>query len=174
MGLGWDAAKKHGLWRLLRGGGVDLDASCILFDDLPRQVDAVWFQHLQSQDGSVRHMGDNLTGAGNGDDERIIVDLACVPQHVTSLVFLVTSFSGEPLNRVANAFCHLVDSRTGSEVARYDLSNLKGRHTATVMARVYRHSGEWQMQAIGEPAYDRTFYDLVPVVRAVLHSATFR
>ena len=84
MGLGWDAAKgKVGMLGGLFGGGgggsVDLDASCLMFDDGGRLIDTVWFRQLRSKDGSIQHTGDNLTGEGEGDDEQIIVDLTAVP-----------------------------------------------------------------------------------------------
>lgn len=169
MGLGWDAVKKGGFLGFLGGGGnIDLDASCILFDDSRRAIDAVWFRQLSSKDGSIRHTGDNLTGDGEGDDEQIIVDLSRIPGQVSSMVFVVTSFSGQTFTEVANAFCRLVDQRTGREIARYNLSGFQGRHTAMVMAKVYRHSGEWKMHAIGEPANGRTYQDVLPAALAVV------
>jgi tellurium resistance protein TerZ len=81
MGLGWDVAQKKGFLGKLSGpGSVDLDASCVLFDEANNQVDAVWFQQLRSKDGSVQHTGDNLTGAGDGDDEQINVDYRRCPR----------------------------------------------------------------------------------------------
>ena len=163
MGLGWDVAKSRGFFGF--GGGksesVDLDASCVLFDDANRPVDVVWFRQLKSHDGSILHTGDNRTGAGEGDDEQIIVDLRAVPANVKSLVFTVNSFTGQDFARVQNAFCRLFDTNSGKEIARYDLS-VQGSHTAQVMAKVYRHNGEWKMHAIGENASGRTFDELMP------------
>jgi tellurium resistance protein TerZ len=79
MGLGWDAVKKKGLFGRLQEQSIDLDASALLFDAQGRLLDQVWFRQLQSRDGSVRHTGDNLTGAGDGDDESILVELPAVP-----------------------------------------------------------------------------------------------
>ena len=163
MGLGWDVAKSRGFFGF--GGGkseaVDLDASCVLFDDANRPVDVVWFRQLKSRDGSIQHTGDNRTGAGEGDDEQIIVDLRAVPANVKSLVFTVNSFTGQDFSSVQNAFCRLFDTNSGKEIARYDLS-VQGSHTAQVMAKLYRHNGEWKMHAIGENASGRTFDELMP------------
>lgn len=157
MGLGWDAKKSGGggfLGGLFGGGGggdIDLDASCVLFDEKGEMVDTVWFRQLRSKDGSITHTGDNRTGAGEGDDEQIIVDLSAVPQTVKTLVFTVNSFTGQTFSQVDNAFCRIVDRKTNKEVAKYNLS-VQGDHTAQVMAKLYRENGAWQMQAIGENA----------------------
>ena len=168
MGLGWDVAKPGGLRGLFGGGdSIDLDASCVMFDEAGRPVDTVYYAQLHSRDGSVIHTGDNLTGAGEGDDEQIIVDLSRVPEDVKTLVFVVNSFTGQTFDRVENAFCRLVDEPTGTEIARFALSG-RGSHTAQVMAKVYRHEGEWKMHAIGENASGRTFRDLMPAITANL------
>lgn len=166
MGLGWDAGGggKKGLFGFGGGQQIDLDASCVLFDETGAAVDTVWFRQLRSKDGSVTHTGDNLTGEGEGDDEQIIVDLAQVPGSVKSLVFVVNSFTGQNFSQVENAFCRLLDRSNGKEIARYDLS-CQGNHTGQVMAKIYRHNNEWKMHAIGENASGRTFNDLIPVIR---------
>ncbi|SHH26135.1 TerD family protein [Massilia sp. CF038] len=161
MGLGWDAVKSKGLFGF--GGKtetIDLDASCVMFDDANKPVDIVWFRQLKSRDGSIVHTGDNRTGAGDGDDEQIIVDLANVPANVKSLVFTVNSFTGQSFAQVQNAFCRIVNTSNNKEVAKYDLS-VQGAHTAQIMAKLYRHNGEWKMHAIGENGNGRTFDDLM-------------
>ncbi len=169
MGLGWDVAKPRGLRGLFGGGGgsIDLDASCVMFDEAGRAVDTIYYAQLYSKDGSIVHTGDNLTGAGEGDDEQIIVDLSRVPESVKTLMFVVNSFTGQDFGQVENAFCRLSDEATGREIARYDLSS-RGNHTAQVMAKVYRHGGEWKMHAIGENASGQTFRDLMPTMTANL------
>ena len=164
MGLGWDAIKSKGLFGF--GGKtetIDLDASCVLFDEANNQVDTVWFRQLKSKDGSIVHTGDNRTGAGDGDDEQIIVDLSKVPANVKSLVFTVNSFTGQNFSTVQNAFCRIFDTNSNKEIARYDLS-VQGSHTAQIMAKLYRHNGEWKMHAIGENGSGRTFDDLMPLI----------
>lgn len=164
MGLGWDAMAKKGLFGF--GGGaqeIDLDASCLLFDENRNQLDSVWFRQLRSRDGSIQHTGDNRTGDGDGDDEQIIVNLSSVPANVKSLIFTVNSFTGQNFSQVKNAYCRLVDKTTGKEIARYDLS-VQGTHSAQIMAKVYRHNGEWKMHAIGENGTGQTFKDLMPQI----------
>ncbi|MGJ0515558.1 MAG: TerD family protein [Methylomicrobium sp.] len=172
MGLGWDAKKSGGglLKGMFGGGGggsIDLDASCVLFDEQKKIVDTVWFRQLKSKDGSIVHTGDNRTGAGDGDDEQIIVDLNKVPANVKSLVFTVNSFTNQTFDQVENAYCRLVDSSTNKEIARYTLSS-QGSHTAQIMAKVYRHEGEWKMHAIGENGHGRTIDSLMPQITANL------
>ena len=162
MGLGWDPVKKKGLFGF--GGGqveVDLDASCVLFGEQNQVLDTVWFRQLKSQDGSITHTGDNRSGAGDGDDEQIVVELARVPAGVKCLVFVENSFTGQSFSQIDNATCRLLDGRNQNEVARYNLS-CQGTHTAQIMAKVYRNGAEWKMHAIGENCSGRTFQDLIP------------
>ncbi|GAA4987886.1 TerD family protein [Kitasatospora paranensis] len=162
MGLGWQAAPRKGFLAKLMAREIDLDASAVLFAGR-KPVDVVYFQHLNSSDGSVRHSGDNLTGgAGQGaDDESITVHLGKVPAQVDQIVFTVNSFTGQTFQDVENAFCRLVDESTGQELARYTLTG-GGRHTAQIMAKMTRAGSGWQMTAIGAPTNGRTFQDLIP------------
>jgi tellurium resistance protein TerZ len=168
MGLGWDAIKSGGIFGFgARTQAVDLDASCVMFDDAGRPSDVIWFRQLKSRDGSILHTGDNRTGAGDGDDEQINVDLNAVPANVKSLVFTVNSFTGQTFAQVQNAYCRLLDASSGKEVARFNLS-VQGEHSAQIMAKVYRHNGEWKMHAIGENGNGRTFDDLLPQIEVHL------
>lgn len=164
MGLGWDAVKKRGLFGGMKTQTIDLDASAVLFDASDSLVDQVWFRQLRSRDGSVLHTGDNLTGAGEGDDESIVVDLTALPGSVTNLVFVVNSFTGQSFAQIENAFCRLVDITTDAELARFDLSG-SGSHTAQIMAKVTRDVHSWTMTAIGAIGNGRTFADLLPAMR---------
>jgi stress response protein SCP2 len=143
MGLGWDPAQ--------RGRSIDLDASCILFDERGKDVDKVWFMSKKGARGAVRHSGDNLTGQGHGDDETIAVDLAGLPPNVVTLIFTVNSFQGQPFTEVRNAYCRLYDDISGQELVRFELSESKPS-TGLVMCRVQRDRGAltWSMTAIGE------------------------
>lgn len=163
MGLGWQAAPRRGLFGR-RARAIDLDASAVLFAGT-RPVDVVFFKHLISDDGSVRHSGDNLVGgAGKGeDDETVLVDLQQVPAGIDRIVFTVNSFTGQTFAEVENAFCRLLDAANGQELARYTLTG-GGEYTAQIMAKVQREGSGWQMTAIGEPADGRTFQDLMPSI----------
>ncbi|MDP2310789.1 MAG: TerD family protein [Pseudomonadota bacterium] len=165
MGLGWDAKKTGGFFGFFQQDqAIDLDATCVLFDARGEVVDTVWFKQLQSKDGSIVHTGDNRTGAGDGDDEQINVDLSRIPSGVQNLVFVVNSFTGQSFDQIQNAFCRLVDSTTDKEIARFELSG-GGTHTAQVMVRLYRDGGAWQMHAIGEKTSGRTYQELLPAIK---------
>jgi len=168
MGLGWDVAKSKGFFGF--GGGseeIDLDASCLMFDEQNQPLDAIWFAQLTSKDGSIRHSGDNRTGAGDGDDETVTVDLSRVPANAKTLMFTVNSFRGQSFEKVQNAYCRLINAQNNQEVAKFNLS-CQGAHTALIVAKLYRHNGEWKMHAIGETATGRTFHDLMPQMTAQL------
>ncbi|WP_378735024.1 TerD family protein [Nocardia brasiliensis] len=147
MGLGWDPVKNRGMFGN-RTVDVDLDASVVMFADT-NPVDVAYYGQLTSKDGSIRHQGDNLTGEGEGDDEVILVDLTRIPAHVSTLVFIVTSYKGHTFEQVQNAFCRLVDGTNNAELARYTLAGGMP-FTALAMAKVFRMGNDWKMQALGE------------------------
>lgn len=168
MGLGWDAKKTKGFFGMgSKEQEIDLDASCVLFDEAKTPLDSVYFGQLASRDGSIQHTGDNRTGAGDGDDEQIIVDLSRVPSNVKSIVFLVNSFTGQNFSEIENAYCRVVNGANNQELARYNLS-CTGNHTAMLMAKVYLHNGEWKMHAIGDNASGKTFDHMMPAMIASL------
>jgi tellurium resistance protein TerZ len=168
MGLGWDAKKTKGFFGMgSKDQEIDLDASCVLFDEAKQPLDAIFFGQLASKDGSVKHTGDNRTGAGDGDDEQIIVDLSRVPSNVKSIMFLVNSFTGQNFSQIENAYCRVVNGANNQELAKYDLS-CTGSHTAMIMAKVYLHSGEWKMHAIGENTSGKTFQDMMSAMQAAI------
>ncbi len=141
MGLGWDPAAG--------GRSIDLDASAILVGSDGRKADAVWFMSKQALGGRVQHSGDNLTGHGAGDDETITVDLEGLPGSVAAIVFVVNSFKGQKFTDVAGAYCRLVDTASGAELVRFDLSDSAPR-TGVVMSVLHRAGDTWEMTAIGE------------------------
>ena len=169
MGLGWDVRKPKGLARMFGGGEteIDLDASCLMFDAGGRLLDTVWFGQLKSRGGAIVHTGDNLTGAGDGDDEQIRVDLTALPADAATLVFTVSSFRGDTFDRIDNAYCRLIDAVSGAEMARYALSG-GGSHTGQIMAKLTRRGGGWEMRALGQAAGGRTVQDLVPAASVLL------
>lgn len=165
MGLGWDPIKKRSMFGS-REVEIDLDASAILFADSD-PVDIAFYNQLTTKDGSVVHTGDNRTGEGEGDDETLMVDLTRVPAHVTSIMFVVTSYEGQTFEQVQNAFCRLVDHTTGVELARYTLTGGMA-FTGMTMAKVYREGGTWKLQAIGEGMASRTPTETVPHLKRFL------
>ncbi|PXX58083.1 stress response protein SCP2 [Nocardia tenerifensis] len=148
MGLGWDPVKRRGGFFGSRTLEIDLDAWVAMFADT-NLVDIAYYGQLSSKDGSIRHQGDNLTGEGEGDDEVILVDLTRIPAHVTTLLFVVTSYQGHTFEQIANAFCRLVDATTDAELARYSLTGGMP-FTAITMAKVYRAGTDWKLQALGD------------------------
>jgi tellurium resistance protein TerZ len=109
-GLGWDAKKTKGFFGMgSKEQDIDLNASCVLFDEAKPLLEAIFFGQLNSRDGSIVHTGDNRTGAGDGDDEQIIVDLSRVPSNVKSIIFIVNSFTGQIFSEIENAFCRVVN-----------------------------------------------------------------
>ncbi|AGA92348.1 putative stress response protein, TerZ- and CABP1 [Thioflavicoccus mobilis 8321] len=150
VGLGWDP-------RVTDGSDFDLDASAFLLGEsgkVSSDQDFVFYNNLESPDGSVRHTGDNLTGAGEGDDEVIMVDLPAVPASVQKIAFTVTIHDAQArrqnFGQVANAFIRLVDADKGTEVVRFDLGEDYSTETAMVFAELYRHGGEWRFNAVGQ------------------------
>ncbi len=150
IGLGWDTNKYDG------GFDFDLDASAFLCGDNGRvfdDKDFIFYGNLKHASGSVEHTGDNTTGAGEGDDEVIKVDLALVPANVSRIAFTVTIYESDKRNQnfgqVSNAYIHIIDQVTGTEVIRYDLGEDFSVETAVVVGELYRHNGEWKFNAIG-------------------------
>ncbi|ORM25160.1 stress-induced protein [Williamsia sp. 1135] len=147
MGLGWDPAPGR--------ARIDLDASCIAFDAARKVVATCWFLKLSILDGAVAHSGDNLTGAGEGDDEMITVDLGRLPAEVVGLVFTVNSFSGQKFTDVQRAFCRLVDAGTREEMVRFELSD-SNPSTGVLMCKMVREPSGWVMTALGQYADGKT------------------
>jgi tellurium resistance protein TerD len=150
VGLGWDV-------RSTEGADFDLDASCFLLGETGKvrsDADFIFYNQLKSQDGSVEHTGDNLTGEGDGDDESVLVDLTRVSPDIFKLAFSVTIHDaqtrGQNFGQVSSAFIRVVNAETNNEIVRYDLSEDASVETAMVFGEVYRHSGEWKFRAVGQ------------------------
>ncbi len=161
IGLGWDEVptKKGGLFAP-KPQAVDCDASAILLQNgrLVDKEDLVYFGNLRHRSGTVQHMGDNLTGAGEGDDEQIIVDLASVPAQYDRIVIVVNISAAvkrkQHFGMIQNAFIRLVDSRNNNEMCRYNLTEDYSGMTAMIFGEVYRHNGEWKFNAMGQGTAD--------------------
>jgi tellurium resistance protein TerD len=150
VGLGWDP-------RATDGTEFDLDASAFLLNNAGKvrgEADFVFYNQLKSTDGSVEHTGDNRTGAGDGDDEVVKVDLSRVPADVDKIAFAVTIHDAElrkqNFGQVGGAFIRIVNEVTGAEVVRYDLAEDASTETAMIFAELYRNGGEWKFRAIGQ------------------------
>ena len=150
IGLGWDTNKYDG------GKDFDLDASVFLLGasgKVASDDDFVFYGNLKHKSGAVEHLGDNLTGAGEGDDEEIKIDLSLVPADVEKIDFTVTIYEAEErkqnFGQVENAFIRVVDATNNKELIRYDLGEDFSIETAVVIGELYRNKGEWKFNAIG-------------------------
>jgi tellurium resistance protein TerD len=150
IGLGWDE-------RSTSGAEFDLDASALMLGangKILSDQHFVFFNNLKSPEGSVEHTGDNLTGGGDGDDEKILVQLAQVPAECHKIVFPVSIYEapqrGQNFGQVRNAFIRVVNQDGGAELTRYDLTEDASSETAMIFGELYRHNGEWKFRAVGQ------------------------
>ena len=150
VGLGWDA-------RVTDGSAFDLDASAFLLNEggkVRTDSDFIFYNNKVSSDGSVVHQGDNTSGAGEGDDELVSIDLTKVPADVHKVAFTVTIHDGEArrqnFGQVSNAYIRVMNKADGKEIARYDLSEDYSVETALTFGELYRHGAEWKFKAIGQ------------------------
>ena len=150
VGLGWDVNQYD------TGGAFDLDTAAFLLGDNGKTAssnDFVFYGNLQHTSGSVQHLGDNLTGAGDGDDEQIIIDLSKLPVNISRIAFTVTIYEAEErrqnFGQMNNAFIRIVDESTGEEMLRYDLGEDFSIETAIVFGELYKNNNEWKFNAIG-------------------------
>jgi tellurium resistance protein TerD len=150
VGLGWDA-------RATDGAAFDLDASAFLLADsgkVPSDAHFIFFNNKKSPDGAIEHLGDNLTGAGTGDDETVNIDLDKVAENVKRVSFTVTIYDGETRKQnfgmVENAFIRVLNRDSNEELARFDLGEDFSLETAVVFGEVYRNGAEWKFKAVGQ------------------------
>jgi len=150
VGLGWDTNAYD------TGADFDLDAAAFCLTDsgkVSSQNDFVFFGNLNHQSGAISHLGDNLTGAGDGDDEQIKIDLSRIPAEITKIAFTVTIYEAEArrqnFGQVSNAFVRIFDENTGEELLRYDLGEDFSIETAVVFGELYKNGDEWKFNAIG-------------------------
>ena len=150
VGLGWDA-------RPTDGADFDLDASAFMINDdgkVRSDSDFIFYNQMRSVCGSVEHTGDNQTGAGEGDDEALIVLLEKVPADIQRIIFTVTIHEAEQrkqnFGQVSHAFVRIVNKESGQEVTLYDLSEDASIETAMIFGEIYRHNSEWKFRAVGQ------------------------
>ena len=149
VGLGWDVNKYDG------GFDSDLDTAAFLTGEngkVTADTDFVFYNNLRHPSGAVEHLGDNLTGAGDGDDEQIKVNLAAIPDTIQKVTFTATIHEAQQRNQnfgqVSNAYIRVMDE-TGNELIRYDLGEDFSIETAIVVGTIYRNNGEWKFNAVG-------------------------
>ena len=150
IGLGWDVNAFDS------GANFDLDASVFMVGEngkCPTDQEFIFYGNLKHKSGSVEHMGDNLTGEGDGDDEQIKIDLSKIPENIARVAFTVTIYDAENrrqnFGQVSNAYIRIVDTVTNQEIIRYDLGEDFSIETSAVFGELYKHNGEWKFNAIG-------------------------
>ena len=150
VGLGWDVRSSD-------GAAFDLDGAVFLLGasgKVRSDADFVFYNNLKSIDGSVVHSGDNRTGAGEGDDESVTIDLAKVPADIDRIAVCVTIHEAESRRQnfgmVSKAFVRCVNANGNTEIARYDLSEDGSTEAAMVFGEVYRAGADWKFRAIGQ------------------------
>ena len=171
VGLGWAEAKPSGgggggFFATLCGGAatthqaIDCDASAIMLKNgkFVDRTDLVYFGNLKHKSGTVNHMGDNLTGEGEGDDEQIVIDLSRVPAEYDKIVIVVNIYQAvqrkQHFGMIENAFIRLVDARNNKEMCKYNLTENYSGMTAMIFGEIYRHNGEWKFNAMGNGTTD--------------------
>jgi tellurium resistance protein TerD len=150
FGLGWDL-------RQTDGAAFDLDASAFVLDGNGKVLSDqhfVFYNNAQDPSGAVKHLGDNRTGQGAGDDEVIEIELEPMPANAAKVAFVVTIHDAEArkqnFGQVANAYIRALNADGEQEIARYDLSEDASIETAMIFGELYRHSGEWRFTAVGQ------------------------
>ena len=150
VGLGWDTNKYDG------GFDFDLDSAAFLLDEngkVNADTDFVFYNNLKHSSVAVEHLGDNLTGEGDGDDEQVKVDLSLVPQNISKIAFTVTIHEAlerrQNFGQVSNSYVRVIDEDTNQELLNYELGEDFSIETAIVVCEIYRHNGEWKFNALG-------------------------
>ncbi len=169
-GLGWDVAERSGGF-FNRNQDFDLDSSVICLNADKKLTDVkniIYFGNLRHSSDAIAHQGDNLTGAGEGDDEIINIDLPLIPPDIVYLVFVINIYKSaerkQDFSQVKNAFVRLVDRSNNQELARYNLSGSEYvGMTGMTLAEVYRHNNEWKMAAVGNGFKVNTLADIAKI-----------
>lgn len=167
VGLGWDEAPQKRGFFSLKPQPIDCDASAIMLqnDKFVNKGDLVYFGNLRHKSGAIQHLGDNLTGAGEGDDEQIVVDLSKIPQEYNKVVIVVNIYSAverkQHFGMVQNAFCRIVDGKNNREMCKYNLTENYSELTSMIFGEIYRRGSEWKFNAIGQGTRDTNLAELV-------------
>lgn len=167
VGLGWDEVKQSKGLFSRKAQAIDCDASAILLKNgiLCSKQDIIYFGNLVNHSKTVQHMGDNLTGAGEGDDEQIMIDLANIPAEYDKVVIVVNIYQAvkrkQHFGMIQNAFIRLVDMRNNDEMCKYNLTEDYSGMTAMIFGEIYRYNSEWKFNAMGQGTNDTSIGELV-------------
>ena len=166
VGLGWDEVKQKRGFFAPKPQDIDCDASVFVCVNghLMGTDDIVYFGNLTHKSSCIRHMGDNLTGAGEGDDEQIMVDLASMPSQYDKLVVVVNIYQAaqrkQHFGMIENAFIRIVDADNNQEMCKYNLSENYDGMTAMIFGELYGYNNEWKFNAIGQGTRDNGLGEL--------------
>lgn len=173
IGLGWDEVAKappKGLLGSILGGStrsIDCDASALVLTDgkFVKNEDLVYFGNLSHISKSIIHQGDNLTGAGEGDDEQILIYLDKVPTNCDRIIFVVNIYQArerkQHFGMISNAFIRIMNAQNSQELCRYNLSENYDNMTAMIFGEVYRYNGEWKFSALGQATTDNRLEEVL-------------
>ncbi|MFA5528402.1 MAG: TerD family protein [Peptostreptococcales bacterium] len=174
VGLGWDPVlvEKKGLIGTLLVDNdfadIDCDVSVIMLDKQDRFVDkshVVYFGNLKSFDESIVHLGDSLSGEGNGDDEQIIVELPKISPNIYRLIFVVNIYQPnkrkQDFGLIKNAYIRIVNASNNREFIRFNLSDDYKGKTTLIIGEIYRHENEWRFLAMGEGTNDTSLNEVI-------------
>lgn len=155
IGLGWDTNTFD------TGTSYDLDVQAFMLDlngKVSKEGDFIFYNNLKHISGSVEHLGDNLTGDGDGDDEQIVMKLDSIPTNIKKIVITITIHNAlekkQNFGQVENSFVRVVNKDTGIEAVKYDLTEDFSVETSVVACEIYNHDGDWKMTAIGSGMKD--------------------
>lgn len=173
VGINWGAIEKKGFFGGVSKEAVDLDASCALYNNSKQLEEVVYFGHLKSKSGAVKHSGDDLTGDLDGDDgldnEVITLDFSSLEESTNYAAFVLNSFRGQDFGSIPFASIRIYEgtpTRVDEIFAKYDIAHGAGfaGHVSMVMGVFYKRNGEWKFNAIGEPTKDRDLQSTVKTV----------
>lgn len=157
VGLGWDPVKSG-------GSNIDCDASVIMLDSNGKYVELVYFGNKSNKNKSVVHSGDNLTGAGDGDDETIAVDIPKIPENIDKLIFVVNIYEcvsrKQDFGMIQNSYIRIVNGDNNSELAKFSLIDSFAGKTTLIPGEIYRHNGEWKFNAIGQGTDEKSLTEI--------------
>lgn len=168
LGLGWTGIKSSGLFGLfLSEKSIDLDASCLVFDENKKLVHNVYFADRTAK--GIRHLGDDRTGSDKkteSDNEQILIDLTNLKSEAKHLVFTINSYSGESFKKVESAYCRVLDDK-GEEVVRAKLAE-KGDFTAAIIAVISKENGKWTIKNVSKMANASVSSQLIDVAKSII------
>lgn len=166
VGLGWDPQQKRtGLFSSAKPFDCDATALMLIDGVLKSKDDMVYFANLKHNSGSVLHTGDNITGDGSGDDERIMVELEKIPNQYDQIIFVVNIYDcikrKQHFGEVQNSFIRIFNTKTNVELCKFELNENYANMTTLIAGQIYRHGDEWKFNPVGQATTDPGLGDII-------------